>query len=75
MRECEVEVREIEGPARLALVQLFGHHEVLQVLVVRQYLTGVFSAFDKVPPLLQCPDDSKHLLVMYLVVAFRVRHG
>ena len=73
MREREVEAREIEGPARLAPVQLFGRHEVLQVLVVRQYLTGVFSAFNKVPPLLQCPDDSKHLLVVYFIVAFDQR--
>ena len=70
VREREVKAREIEGPVCLVPVQLFGHHEVLQVLVVRQYLTGVFSTFNKVPPLLQCPDDSEHLLVMYLVVVF-----
>ena len=73
VRECEVKAREIEGPACLAPVQLLCHHEVLQVLVVCQYLTWVFGAFDKVPPLLQCPDDCKHLLVVYLVVAFNQR--
>ena len=70
MTECELELGEVERPARLLLVELFGCHEILEVLVVHPYLAGVFGAFDKVPPLLQRPDDSKHLIVMDLVVAF-----
>ena len=70
MTEREVKSGEVEGPVRLSPVELFGRHEVLKVLVVRSYLTGVFGAFNEVPPLLQRPDDGKHLLVVDLIVVF-----
>ena len=70
MVECEIEAGEAEGPSGLPPVQLLGHHEVLQVLVVRPDLTLMFCAFDKVPPLLEGSDDCQHLLVVDLVVPF-----
>jgi len=56
-------------------VQLLGHHEVLQVLVVRPDLALMFCAFDKVPPLLEGLDDCQHLLVVDLVVPYDRGHG
>jgi len=66
--EREVEAGEVERPSGLPLVQLLGHHEVLQVLVICPDLALVFCAFDEVPPLLESSDDRQHLFVMDLVV-------
>jgi len=52
---------------------MLGHHKVLQVLVVCPDLTGVFCTLNKVPPLLQGPDDGKYLFVIDLVVPFNQR--
>jgi len=68
--EREVGLGEVEGPVHLSSVELFGCREILEVLVVHPYLAGVFGAFNEVPPLLQRPDDSEHLLVVDLMVAF-----
>jgi len=71
--EHEVEVGEVERPSGLPLVQLLGHHEVLQILVIRTDLTLVFCAFDEVPPLLESSDDRQHLFVVDLVVLLNRR--
>jgi len=68
--ECEFGAGEVERPSGLPPVQLLGHHEVLQVLVVRPNLALMFRAFDKVPPLLDGSDDCQHLLVVDLIVLF-----
>jgi len=68
--EHEVEAGEVEGPPSLSSVQLFGRHEVFQVLVVCPDLAFVFHTFNKVPPLLESSDDRQHFLVMDLVVPF-----
>jgi len=52
------------------MVEFLSHYEVLQVLVVRLDLYRVSSSFQEVPPLLQCTDDSEHLLVVNLVILF-----
>jgi len=59
----------------LTTIEFLGHHEVLQVLVVRPDLYRVSGSFQEVPPLLQCADDSKHLLVVDLIVPFHQRQG
>jgi len=59
----------------LATIEFLSHHEVLQVLVVHPDFYWVPSSFQKVPPLFQHMDDSKHLLVMDLVVLFHQRQG
>ena len=41
MVEEEVEAGEVEGPPGLPTVELLGHHEILQVLVVRPNLAFV----------------------------------
>ena len=56
--------------AGLSLVQLFGRHEVFQVLVICPDLAFVFRTFNEVPPLLESLDDRQHFLVMNLVVPF-----
>ncbi len=73
--ECEVEAGKVERPLGLPLVQLLGHHQVLQVLVVRPDLALMFRALDKVPPLLECSDNRQHLLVMDLIVPFNGGQG
>jgi len=55
------------------MVEFLSHHEVLQVLVVRPDLDQVLGSFQKVSPLFQRIDDSKHLFVMDLVVPFHQR--
>ena len=52
MVEQEIEAREVEGPAGLSAVQLFGGHEVFQVLVIGPDLTLMFRTFDEVSPFL-----------------------
>ena len=50
-------------------------HEVLQVLVVCPDLHWVLGFFQEMPPLFQCTDDSKHLLVMNLIILLHQRQG
>jgi len=57
------------------MVEFLSRHEVLQVLVVRPDFYQVSSSFQKVPLFFQRTDDSKHLLVMDLVVPFHQRQG
>ena len=59
----------------LAMVEFLSCHEVLQVLVVHSDLDWVPGFFQKVSPLFQHVDDSKHLFVMDLVVPFHRRQG
>ncbi|KAG6869884.1 hypothetical protein C0992_001696, partial [Termitomyces sp. T32_za158] len=68
----EVEVGEVQGPPGLAAVELLGHPEVLQVLVVRPDFELVPRTLQEMAPLLQGLDDGQHLLVVDLVV---VLHG
>ena len=56
-------------------VEFLSRHEVLQILVVRPDLYGMSSSFQEVPSLLQCTDDSEHLLVMNLVILLHWRQG
>jgi len=70
MNQLEVKVSQVQRPTGLAMVKFLNCHEVLQVLVVRPDFYWVPSSFQKVPPLFQHADDSKHLLVMDLVVLF-----
>jgi hypothetical protein len=51
------------------LIELLGHPEVFQVLVVGSDFNRVSHAFKVVLPLLQISDDNKHLNIMDLVVA------
>ena len=57
----------------MATVEFLGRHEVLQVLVVCPDFYQVLGSFQKVPLFFQRADDSKHLLVMNLVVPFHWR--
>jgi len=52
------------------MVEFLSHHKVLQVLVVRPDLYQVPGSFQEIPPLFQYTDDSRHLLVMDLVILF-----
>ena len=56
-------------------VEFLSCHEVFQVLVVHPDLYWVLGSFQKMPPLFQCVDDSKYLLVMDLVIPFHWRQG
>jgi len=56
-------------------IEFLGRHEVLQVLVVHPDLYRVSGFFQEVSLLLQCVDDSEHLLVVDLVVPFHRRQG
>jgi len=56
-------------------VEFLSHHEVLQVLVVCPDFHQVLGSFQEMPSLFQCIDDSKHLLVMDLVIPFHQRQG
>ena len=53
MVKHEVEAGEVEGPTGLSLVELFGHHEILQAFVISPYLEQVFCTFNEMSPLLQ----------------------
>ena len=56
-------------------VEFLSCHEVLQVLVVHPDLYQMPGSFQEMLLLLQCADDSKHLLVMDLVILFHWRQG
>jgi len=75
MNQLEVEASQVQGPTGLATIEFLSRHEVLQVLVVCPDFYQVPSFFQKVPPLFQHVDDSKHLFVVDLVVPFHQRQG
>ena len=75
MNQLEVKVSQVQRPMGLATIEFLSRHEVLQVLVVRPDFYWVLSSFQKVPPLFQRVDDSKHLFVIDLVVPFHRRQG
>ncbi|KNZ76900.1 hypothetical protein J132_06808, partial [Termitomyces sp. J132] len=64
----EVKVGKIEGLLSLLAIELLGCPEVFEVLVICPDLKLVPCTFQKVPPLLEQPDDGQHLLVMDLIV-------
>jgi len=68
MEYCEVEMGEVERPPGLPPIQLFGCHEVLQVLVICPDLALVLRTFDEVLPLLESSDDCQHFLVIDLII-------
>ena len=70
MNQLEVKVSQVQRLTDLATIEFLSRHEVLQILVVRPDFYQVPSSFQKVPPLFQHADNSKHLLVMDLVVLF-----
>ena len=39
----------IQGPVGLTMVELLGHHEILQVLVVCPYLYWIYHSFEEIP--------------------------
>ena len=55
------------------MVEFLSHHEVLQVLVVCPDFYQVSGSLQKVPPLVQCVDNSEHLLVMDLIIPLHWR--
>jgi hypothetical protein len=73
----EVEVGEELSPSGLVGIQLLGHHEVLKGSVISQYLKTFFGlqSFQFSLPLLECPDDGKHLFVMDLIISLSIRHA
>ena len=75
MNQLEVKASQVQGPTGLATIEFLSRHEVLQVLVVCPDFYRVPSSFQKVPPLFQHVDDSKHLFVVDLVVPFHRRQG
>ena len=68
--QLEVKAGQVQRPVSLATVEFLSCHKVLQVLVVCPDLHRVSGSFQEMPLLFQCIDDSKHLLVMDLVVPF-----
>jgi len=75
MNQLEVKVSQVQRPTGLAMIEFLSRHEVLQVFVVHPDFYRVLSSFQKVPPLFQRTNDSKHLLVIDLVVLFHWRQG
>jgi len=71
----KVEPSKVERPPCLSAVEVFSCHEILQVLVISPDLELVFCTFNEVPPLLERPNDSQHLLVMDLIVALNWGQG
>jgi len=62
-------------PASLAIVEFLSCHEVFQVLVVCPDFHWVLGSLQKVSPLFQYIDDSKHLLIMNLTILLHQRQG
>jgi len=73
MNQLEVKASQVQRPTGLVTIEFLSHHEVLQVLVVHPDFYQVLSSFQKVPLLFQRADDSKHLLVIDLIVLFHQR--
>src|SRR5436190_4836567 len=69
----EVELGQEFCPSDLALVELLGRHEGLEILVVRDDLKGVGGALELGPPLLESFDNREELFIIYLVVTFGSR--
>jgi len=57
------------------MVEFLSHHEILQVLVVCPDLYWVPGSFQEMPPLFQYMNDSKHFLVIDLIIPFHRRQG
>src|SRR6201996_9022768 len=70
--EDEVKPGQVERPPSLPPVEMLGLPEVLQIFVVGPDLHRVFSALEKMPPLLERANDCEHLFVVDLVVALDV---
>ena len=73
MDQLEVEVGQVQRPTSLVTVEFLSCHEVLQVLVVCPDLHWVLGSLQEMPLFFQCADDSKHLLVIDLIVLFHWR--
>ncbi|KAG6900998.1 hypothetical protein C0995_002637 [Termitomyces sp. Mi166 len=63
-----VEVGQIQGPLSLIAIELLYHPKVLEVLVVSPNFKLVLCILKRMPPLLKGLNDSKHLLIVDLVV-------
>ena len=75
MNQLEVKASQVQRLMGLAMIEFLSRHEILQVLVVYLDFYWVPSSFQKVPLLFQHADDSKHLLVIDLVVPFHWKQG
>ena len=64
----EVEVGQVQGPLSLTAIELLFHPEILKVFVVCPNFKLVPCALKEMPPLSGGADNSKHLLVMGLIV-------
>ena len=68
MVKFEVKAGQIERPAGLLAVQLFGGHKIFKILVIRKNLESVFRSLYEVSPLLKRSDDCQHLLIVDLII-------
>ena len=75
MDQLEVKVGQVQRPVSLVTVKFLSCHEVLQVLVVCPDLYQMSGSLQEMSLLFQCVDNSKHLLVMDLIVLFHQSQG
>ena len=70
-----VKILEKEGPASLATREFVWILEVGQVLMISEDRDRMWGALQVLFPFAQSKDDSKKLLIIDVIVAFRCREG
>ena len=75
MRDNKLKPRQVESPSCLPAGQVLRRLPILEVLVVRLNLEHTGKSLKVMAPGLQSTNDSEHLLVIDLIVAFRIAHG
>ena len=70
MDHFQVEIGEIDQPARLAAVERLGLAEVGEVFVVGEDLYRERGAVEVMAPGFQGADDSEEFVIVYVIVSF-----
>ena len=74
MRDNKLKPRQVESPSCLPAGQVLRRLPILEVLVVRLNLEHTGKSLKVMAPGLQSTNDSEHLFVVDLVVAFCIAH-
>jgi hypothetical protein len=67
--QYEIEAREVQRPLCLSPIELLGHAEVFQVLMVRPYFHLMSSTLQEMSPFFETANNCKHFLVVDLIVS------
>ena len=75
VNQGEVKAGEVQGPSALTSAKVLSCVPILQIVVISDDLERQGKTFQEMLPVLECLNDSEHLLVVNLVVALSYLHG